>query len=331
MPESIHETGAADRRAPTPQTALVAGGSRGLGLLIAAELALRGYRVQVCGRDPRTLQQARDQLARERLSIGTTVCDVSDSAAVAAWVRAASDPSAPITVAIHVAGIIQVGPIESVTPAMFDECIDIMTKGPAYLALAVLPGMRARGFGRYGIVSSVGGVIGVPHLVPYSTAKFGAAGLGQALRAELAGTGVTATTILPPPMRTGSHVHAQYSGNRSAEYAWFAPGASIPGVSLDGRTAARRAVDGTLRGAPIVGLSPVTQLLMRAHGLAPSTVVRALGVLGRVLPGGTGRPKAGHDVRDERTNPLVDALTTAGDAMGARTNEQHRVEGDPAP
>lgn len=322
-------TSAPAPRATKNESAVVAGGSRGLGLMVARELARRGYRVHVCARDADELDRAAAQLAREGYSLTTTVCDVRDDEAVARWVASADSPDAPLTVAIHVAGIIQVGAIEAATPRMFDDSIDIMTKGPAYLALAALPGMRSRHHGRIGIVSSIGGVIGVPHLVAYSTAKFGAAGLGQALRAELSGTGVTVTTILPPPMRTGSHLHAQYAGDRTAEYAWFAPGASLPVLALDARTAARRIVEGVLAGKPIIGLSPVSQLVMRLQGLAPATMVRGLGIMGRLLPGGTQPPRAGRDVRTERSNPVVDTLTKPGDAMAARTNEQHEASTDP--
>lgn len=315
--------------APRNETALVAGASRGLGLQVARELARRGYRLTICARDGEELERARMDLVAEGAQVTATVCDVTDADAVRAWVQTAASDDAPITVAIHVAGVIQVGAIEAATPEMFDECIDIMTKGPAYLALAVLPGMRARRHGRIGIVSSVGGVVAVPHLVPYSTAKFGAAGLGQGLSAELSGSGVKVTTILPPPMRTGSHLHATYAGDRAGEYAWFAPGATIPGLSLRVDAAARRIVDGVLRGKPIIGLSVLTQVAMRAHGLAPATMVRVLGLAGRLLPTGTQRPKAGIDVRSERDAPIVDRLTVVGDRVAERTNEDQPAATDP--
>ena len=53
----------------------------------------------------------------------------------------------PLTVAIHVAGVIQVAPLDSLDLGLFDQAIDIMLRGPVHLALAVLPGMRERGRG----------------------------------------------------------------------------------------------------------------------------------------------------------------------------------------
>jgi NAD(P)-dependent dehydrogenase (short-subunit alcohol dehydrogenase family) len=295
--------------AAASSTALVAGGSRGLGLLVAQELARRGYHVQVCARNAEELHRAQQRSAELGLTIATTVCDVTDEAAVRAWVAASDTPERPIAVAIHVAGVIQVAPLEAVTGQMIDDCVDIMTKGPAYLALAVLPGMRARGYGRLGIVASIGGVLGVPHLVPYCTAKFGAVGLGQSLRAELAGTGVKVTTILPPLMRTGSHVQAQFAGNQPAEYSWFAPGAVLPGVAMSAEKAARRLVSATLRGRPLVGLSPLSQLVLRTHGLAPATVIRGMGLMGRLLPKGQpGELLPGHQIPASRVHPVVRRL-----------------------
>ena len=109
----------------------------------------------------------------------------------------------------------------------------------------------------------------MPHLLPYSTAKFGAVGFTQGLSAELAGTGVTVTTVAPGLMRTGSHLRATFTGNHGAEYAWFAAGASMPLVSMDAERAARKIVDGVLGGRPMVVLTPLAKLGIRVAGAGP--------------------------------------------------------------
>lgn len=310
------------------KSALVAGGSRGLGLLVARELISRGYTVHICARDAAELQRAETDLQKRGGTVTASVVDVRDADAVAAWVAASCPAESGPDVAIHVAGIVQVGAWAAVTKEMLDECVDTMTKGAAYLALAVIPRMRAAGRGRIGIVASIGGIIGVPHLVPYSMAKFGAAGLAFGLHAELSGTGVTCTAITPPPMRTGSHLHAQFSGRPESEYAWFAPAATLPIISLDGSKAARRLVDAVLAGRPTAGLSPLSWLAQRAMGLAPATTVRALGLAGRLLPQGSQPPLAGLDARRDAPR-VVGLLTKLGDAKARRTNETHRAVGDP--
>ena len=158
--------------------------------------------------------------------------------------------------AIHVAGVIQVGHADTVTLGHFHDAVDTMLWGPVHLALAVLPHMRDAGHGRIGIVSSVGGLVAVPRLVPYSVAKFGAVGLAEGLYAELAGTGVTVTAVTPGLMRTGGHTHARFVDDAVTDYAWFAPLASLPGLSISAERAARRIVSGVVSGSPTVELTP---------------------------------------------------------------------------
>ena len=188
---------------PAP-VALVMGASRGLGLLVAGELLRHGHRVVICSRTAADLDRARAQLVAEHGGqVEVRVCDVSDREAVAALVQEVEDGVGPIEVMIHVAGVIQVGPAEAMTFEHFDQALGIMLHGPVNLTLPVLERMRARGHGRIGIVTSVGGEIAAPHLWPYSTAKAGALAFAEGLAAELAGTGVTATAIVPGLMRRG--------------------------------------------------------------------------------------------------------------------------------
>ena len=104
---------------------------------------------------------------------------------------------------VCVAGIIQVGPLGALERWHFTSAVDTMLWGPVNTALAVAPRMQQRGRGRIGIITSVGGLISAPHLLPYSTAKFGAVGFGRGLRSELGrGAGllgrIRAWWALPP-------------------------------------------------------------------------------------------------------------------------------------
>jgi NAD(P)-dependent dehydrogenase (short-subunit alcohol dehydrogenase family) len=252
------------------------------------------------------------------------VCDVRDHALVEQQVARIEDELGPVEVAVHVAGVIQVGPLASLTRQHFEDAIGIMQWGPINLALAVIPGMRARGRGRFGTIASIGGLVSVPHLLPYSTAKFAAVGFTNGLRAELAGTGVTATTVVPGLMRTGSHLRADFTGDAAAEYAWFAPGASLPLVSMDAERAAARIVRGILRGRSIVILTPLAKIGARVEGVAPATTAAVMGVVARLLPDGPGRPTEavqGHAARRGLASPLVERLTTWGNRAAGRNNE----------
>ncbi|MEL4357600.1 MULTISPECIES: SDR family NAD(P)-dependent oxidoreductase [unclassified Luteococcus] len=296
--------------------ALVAGASRGLGLEIARVLNGRGFHVALAARDVDGLARAASEFG-ERVS--THQLDVTDRARMRQVVDEVS-ALGPLEVAIHVAGIIQVGPAEDMQLEHFDQALDVMAKGPINLAWSVLPGMRQRRSGHIGVVASVGGVVSPPHMLPYSTAKFAAVGFCDGLAAELLGSGVTATTIVPGLMRTGSHDNAVFTGNAAAEHNWFSVAASLPVLSADSTRAARQMVDGVLAGRPLVTITPVSWAAYRARGLAPATVTRLMGLAGRVLPGATGNhtPVPGADLP---TPAIVQKLTVLGRRAAKRNNQ----------
>jgi short-subunit dehydrogenase len=305
--------------------ALVAGASRGLGLLMARELGRRGHRLVICARSAEELEAARAHLVADGLSVRTAVCDVADAAAVEALVADVEASDGPIEVALAVAGVIQVGPLASLTRAHFAEAIDIMLWGPINVALAVAGPMRSRGSGRIGVITSIGGLVPVPHLLPYSTAKFGAVGFSAGLRSELAGTGVKVTTVAPGLMRTGSHLRAEFTGQQGAEYAWFAPSATLPVIAMDPERAAVRIVDGVLAGRAYVLLSALTKIASRVNGLAPTTTAALLGLASRLLPDGP--PPSGTDTVqgyqvEERLRPWTAAVARAVTTLGRRSADR---------
>lgn len=313
--------GTADVRRPV---ALVAGASRGLGLLIARELAAQGCRTVLCARDREELDRAVANMRQWGHASDSYVCDVSDHRAVDELVAQVARDIGVVEVSVHVAGVIQVGPLGSMTREHFKEAIDIMAWGPVNLALAVLPGMRALGRGRIATITSIGGVVSVPHLLPYSTAKFAAVGFSQGLRAELAGSGITVTTVVPGLMRTGSHLHAKFTGAPAREYAWFAPSASLPFLAMDAERAAAKIVRGVLRGRGTMLLSPLTKVGARIGGVAPATTAAVMGAAARLLPGAPPGPRAtldGEAARKDLSSRIVEGLTMLGTRAARRFNE----------
>ena len=310
--------------------ALVAGGSRGLGLLMARELGRRGYRLAVSARDADELAEARRILEADGHDVRVDVCDVADPVGVQDLVDRIERESGPVEVALAVAGVIQVGPLSSMTRAHFEEAVGIMLWGPVNLALAVLPAMRTRGRGRIGIVSSIGGVVAVPHLLPYSTAKFGALGFSSGLRTELAGSGITVTTIVPGLMRTGSHLRAEFVGTQSKEFSWFSLSAALPLVSMDAERAAHRIVSGVLAGRAYVLLTWMTKAAVRVSGLAPTLTSTVVGLGGRLLPSGPGATTdtvQGYQARERMNGAagrVLDGLTTLGRRASRRFNQPQR-------
>ena len=321
-PESdLARMSSGDKSRPDSPVAVVLGGSRGLGFLVARELVQRGHHVVVAARDADDLDTAAQDL-REWGSVSAMTCDVRDAHEVGELVGRVEHEVGPIEVLVTVAGIIQAAPAESLVLQEFEDAMATMAWGPIHAAMTVLPHMRRRGRGRIGTVTSIGGMVSPPHLLPYATAKFAAVGFSDGLAAALSGTGVTATTIVPGLMRTGGHVHARFGGDAAAEYAWFAPVASLPVVSVDAERAARRIVDALLAGRAMVVLTPLAWLGIRVRGLAPGTTTRLMGLMGRLLPDAPPREGArtveGAEARRRLSSPLVDRLTTLGDRAARR-------------
>jgi NAD(P)-dependent dehydrogenase (short-subunit alcohol dehydrogenase family) len=320
-----------DRSSPAdrPPVAVIAGGSRGLGLHLAREVSRRGFHPVLSARSLPELEGAAAELAGEGISVTTEVMDVGRPEQVGAVIARVEAEVGPVDLLLCVAGVIQVGPLNALDREDFVEAIDVMLWGPINTALAVLPAMRRRGRGRIGIITSVGGLISAPHLLPYSTAKHGAVGFTRGLRSELAGTGVSVTTVAPGLMRTGSHLRATFRGDVRREYAWFATAATLPVLSMDAGRAARRIVTGVLRGRPVVVLTPLAQLAPRVDALMPRVGAAVLGVTARMLPTwpAEGRRSArmeGRQVEDlmaARPRAWLRRVTALGRRAAARNRE----------
>jgi NAD(P)-dependent dehydrogenase (short-subunit alcohol dehydrogenase family) len=107
------------------KTALVTGASRGLGLLLARELARAGARVAICARDPEELERAAADIGRFGSPVYAEVCDVTVRAHVDAMVDSLIERAGPIDVLINNAGTIQVGPVETMTLDDYKEAMDV--------------------------------------------------------------------------------------------------------------------------------------------------------------------------------------------------------------
>ena len=307
------------------QVALVTGGSRGLGLAIGRELARQGCRLAICARDEEALATARADLERLGAEVLTVPCDVSDRAQVTATVDTVTRHFGRIDILINNAGIIVVAPVETLTQDDFARVMAVDFWGTVNPTLAVLPGMRERRAGRIVNVTSIGGKLAVPHLLPYSCAKFAAVGFSEGLRAELAGTGITVTTVVPGLMRTGSHLHAEFGGDQEAEYRWFALNASAPyPVTAGAARAARLVVRAMTRGQAECTF-PLTALLAgRFVGLFPGAGASVLALVDRLLPNPPPRPTdllPGAAVAAEIDSPFLDAAMTLGQKAAEEFNQ----------
>jgi short-subunit dehydrogenase len=263
--------------------ALITGGSRGLGLTLARQLADKGCHLVLLARDPRELRLAEEELA-PRTRVFTIACDVSDRSAVEEAVALALGELGHIDILINNASIIQVGPVAALRYADFRRAMEVDFWGTVHATLAVLPHMRERGSGRICNITSIGGKIAVPHLLPYDCAKFATVGFSEGLHAELAQDGIIVTTVIPGLMRTGSAENVIVEGQREAEYAWFAAGAATPLTAMSVDRAARRIIRAIVDGEAEVTLSWQARLARALHAVSPALVMLALAWVGRLLP-----------------------------------------------
>jgi NAD(P)-dependent dehydrogenase (short-subunit alcohol dehydrogenase family) len=305
------------------KVAVITGGSRGLGLLMARELAAAGARLALLARDPGELDLARRELA----TLGghrvlALPCDVGKEDEVRWAIDAAAERFGRLDILINNAGIIQVGPLDHMTVEDFEAALRVHFWGPLYATMAALPHLRRQETARIVNIASIGGRIAVPHLAPYSASKFALVGLSDGLRAELAKEKIFVTTVCPGLMRTGSHVNARFKGKRAEELAWFAVSDSLPLASMAGRRAARRIVEACRYGEPSLTLTLPARAGEIASVLAPNLTARLMELAIRILPGPA--EEDGDEARpgwQASSRWVPSLLTRLGDRAAVENNE----------
>jgi NAD(P)-dependent dehydrogenase (short-subunit alcohol dehydrogenase family) len=301
---------------------LITGGSRGLGLIMARQLLHQGARVAICARDVTELERARSALDPRDGQVLTAPCDVTDQGQVQTMVQAVQHHFGHIDVLINNAGTIQVGPVELMTLDDYAEAMRVHFWGPLYTTLAVLPAMRQRREGRLVNISSIGGKVSMPHLIPYNASKFALIGLSEGLRAELAKDGIVVTTVCPGLMRTGSPRQAFFKGQHRAEYAWFSISDALPLISQSAERAARQIIAACKRGDAEVVLSLPAKVATTVHGLFPGAMADLLGLANTfLLPASGGIGTARLPGRHSSSALSPSWLTALSDKAGQRNNE----------
>jgi NAD(P)-dependent dehydrogenase (short-subunit alcohol dehydrogenase family) len=306
------------------KVAVITGGSRGLGLVLARHICAQGGSVALIARDPDELARAKADLAPRGSAVLTIECDLLDARQIQSAVRQIIDRFGKIDILINNAGIIEVGPLENMTREDFDRAMRLHFWAPFELIAQVVPEMRIWGGGRIVNVSSIGGKVAVPHLAPYSVSKFALTGFSDAIRAELARDNIHVTTVAPGMMRTGSHVNAKFKGKHDMEFAWFAASAGAPLISMNADRAARKILAACRRAQPSVTLTFAARGAILGNALFPNLTGYVMKLASRFLPGRAG--EEGNQSRaGSQLHPLTPKwLTHLADAATVRNNENKR-------
>ena len=306
---------------------LITGGSRGLGLQLAREFGFGGASVVICARGREGLDRAVAELSGRGVRAHGVVCDVTDPDAIEDLLDEAERHFGRLDVVVNSAGIMRVGPQETLSDDHFRQAMDVMFWGPFHLSRAAVDRLRPTR-GTIVNITSIGAYLSVPHMLPYSTAKHAWAALSEGMAAETAGTGVRVTTVVPGLMRTGSHRGVVFTGDPEREYAWFALAAGLPLVSVSAEHAARRVVRATAGRRGFLVISPMARAGMAAHGVAPGLTQGAMRLVGRLLPDAPGdvEERPGSEAGQSRLGRLVGAVTVLNERAGRRMNQRSRVE-----
>ena len=309
------------------RTVLITGGSRGLGLALAREMAAQGARMIICGRDSGSLERATASLANAGAEVLAISADVTDPGSVADMVEAVRQRYGHVDVLVNNAGVIEVGPARSMSLADYEEAMATNYWGMLHPTLALLPEMRARRSGRIVNITSIGGKLGIPHLLPYSASKFAAVGFSQGLRAELAGEGIKVVTVCPGLMRTGSPRNAIFRGQHRSEYAWFSISDALPGLSISAESAARRIVAACRRGDAEVLFPLPAKVASVINAVAPGLTAGVLATVDRLLPDGEGADSARRRGADSQSWLSPSWITRLGDWAARKYNQIAPNEG----
>jgi NAD(P)-dependent dehydrogenase (short-subunit alcohol dehydrogenase family) len=301
----------------------ITGGSRGLGLLLAQEFASRGAKVAISARDRSELDRAEAQLRAITDHVLALEADVTMREEVETAVHKIEQHFGSLDVLVNNAGTICVGPVETMTIDDYRDSINTHFWGPYFASMAVLPSFQRQRRGRIINISSMGGKIGVPHLVPYCVGKFALTGFSEGLRSELLKDNIYVTTVCPGLMRTGSPRNASFKGNNEAEYAWFSISDALPVISMSAKRAARRIVNACLRGDAEVVLSLPAKAAIKFHGLFPGITTDLLGLMNVLLPPPGG---IGSDVRTgkQSSSSASPSWITTLNEQAAQENNQIR-------
>jgi 3-hydroxybutyrate dehydrogenase len=181
------------------RSVLVTGAGSGIGAGLAVELAAAGNHVVASDVALTSVEPVVGHIREAGGSAEALAIDVTSDDSVA---RAVASLERPVDVLVNNAGLQHVAPLEEFVMATWNHLIQVMLVGAARLTRALLPGMRARGFGRIVNIGSIHSLVASPFKSAYVAAKHGLVGLTRTIALETAGVDVTINTICPSYVKT---------------------------------------------------------------------------------------------------------------------------------
>ncbi len=191
----------------TGKSAIITGGSKGLGLAMAAGLASAGANLMLVNRNQEEGIQAAKELS---IAYGTTVisfsADITRKEKTEAMSKEAMNAFGQIDILINSAGINIRGPIDEVTPEDFAKVMEVNVTGTWLCSRAVTPYMKKNGNGRIINMASTLGLVGLANRTPYASSKGAVVQMTRALALELAPFNIMVNAICPGPFLTEMNI-----------------------------------------------------------------------------------------------------------------------------
>jgi NAD(P)-dependent dehydrogenase (short-subunit alcohol dehydrogenase family) len=184
------------------RTAVITGGSRGLGEAMAKSLSQAGAQIALVARDVQRLESVREAITAEGGTAAIFTADVTREEDVAAVARAVTERFGHAQILINNAGINIRKPVVDFPLQEFRSVVDSSLISTFLMCRAFVPGMKGTGYGRVVNMSSIMGHISLPGRTPYSSAKAALLGFTRALALEVAEEGITVNAISPGPVAT---------------------------------------------------------------------------------------------------------------------------------
>ena len=182
------------------QTAIVTGGAQGIGLAVATRLVADGARVALWDRDDKALETASARLGPAAAGFAL---DIVDLAAVEQVFAETESRMGPVAILVNSAGIAgSNATLDAYDPAEWRRIVEINLFGTFHTNRVVVPGMKARNYGRIVNIASIAGKEGNPNASAYSASKAGVIGLTKSLGKELAGYDIAVNCVTPAAART---------------------------------------------------------------------------------------------------------------------------------
>lgn len=218
------------------RVAVVTGAGSGIGRVTALRLAKRGCDLALVDLRPEGLHETTQLVQAQGVRVSTHLADVSDSARMALLPEEVIAQHGAAHILINNAGITAVGPFESERPDETQLLLDVNVGGMLNGCRAFLPVLRAQEEAHIVNVSSMAGLMGLPHTATYALTKGAVKAFSEALRGELAGSGVGVSVVFPGTFRTGIAAQAQGAdGARIAKISQSRLGVLMPPPSLVAR------------------------------------------------------------------------------------------------